>query len=109
MRYRELIEGGDDRSTKIANQRKRISSASAALASKEASATASLAAAQKLPLGADRTQRIQAANRKQTDARRSYNDTRTAANDRIRDLMSEETKQSPQIPCPCEAHEDSIK
>ena len=109
MRYRELVEGGDDRFTKIANQRKRISSASAALASKEASATASLVAAQKLPLSSDRSQRIQAANRKQADARRSYNGTRTAANDRIRDLMSEETKQSPQIPCPCETRKNSIK
>ena len=88
MRYRELIEDDGDQAEKIANQRKRISSASAVLASKEASAGDALVAAQKLPLGSERSQHIQAADRKKTDARRTYNNTRAAANDRIRDLMS---------------------
>jgi len=88
MRYRELIEDNGGRSMKIADQRKRITSASAALASSEASANDALAKAQKLPMGDERNQRIQAASRRQSDARRTYNDTRTAANERIRDLMA---------------------
>jgi hypothetical protein len=88
VRYRELIETDNDLTTKMGNQRTRINTASAVLASKEASATDARATAQKLPFGSDRSRRLQAADRREADARRTYNNTRNAANDRIRDLMS---------------------
>ncbi|PIB93106.1 hypothetical protein [Caulobacter sp. FWC2] len=88
MRYRELIETGGELTTKIGHQRERVTSASAVLASKEASAKDARVAAQKLPLGSERSRRLQAAGRREADARRAYNDTRNTANDRIRDLMA---------------------
>jgi len=88
MRYHEIVEAGEQVSTQIANQRTRITNSFGTLQSKEASAADARAAAQKLPFGPERNRRLQNASRREADARRNYNDTRRAANDKISDLMS---------------------
>jgi hypothetical protein len=87
MRYREIIEAERDVAAQIASQRARVSDAFAALKSKEASAAESRARAQKLPFGDERNRRLQAASRREADARRQYNDTRMAADAKATDLM----------------------
>jgi hypothetical protein len=90
MRYWEIIETENDPASQIANQQARITSAFGALQSKQAGTADSRASAQKLPLGPERTRRLQAASRREADARRAYNDTRMAAEEKARDLMSKE-------------------
>lgn len=91
MRYSEIIESGSGRMAKNARdiwkQTQKSHEALRRLRSKQEDVEDSKEAAQTLPAGAERTRRLQAADRKNSDARRVYGSAQTAAHDKINDTL----------------------
>jgi hypothetical protein len=69
-------------------QNQRSADALRTLRSKQGKVADAKASALALPAGQERSRRLQAADRKDADARRIYGDTLSKANDRARDAMS---------------------
>lgn len=69
-------------------QNQRAADALRTLRSKQEKAADTTASARSLPAGQERTRRLQAADRKDADARRVYGDTLSKANDRARDALA---------------------
>ena len=94
MRYNEIIEGASDRSGKRAEdiwqQTQKSHEALRRLRSKQADVQDSKAAAQTLPAGPERSRRLQAADRKASDARRVYGSAQSAAHDKITQTLSKD-------------------
>lgn len=94
MRYNEIIERTSDRSGKgaqdIWKQTQKSHEALRRLRSKQKEVQDSKAAAQSLPAGAERTRRLQAADRKASDARRIHGAAQSAAHDKIIRTLSDE-------------------
>jgi len=91
MRYREIIEGvsnGARTAQTVSKQNQRTADALRKMRSKQDGAADALTRAQKLPIGPERQERINAAQRRDADARHSYSDTLNSANDRARDAMA---------------------
>jgi hypothetical protein len=86
MRYREIVESGAG--AQIWKQTERTMDALRTLRSKQAKVVDARASARALPAGQERSRRLQAADRKDADARRVYGDTLNKANDRARDAMA---------------------
>ena len=92
MRYFEIIEGDSNRKAKNARdiwkQTQKSHEALRRLRSKQADAQDSKEAAQSLPTGAERTRRLQAADRKDSDARRVYGSAQSAAHDKVTQTLA---------------------
>lgn len=86
MRFREIVESGA--AAEIWKQNQRAADALRTLRSKQEKVADTKASARTLPAGQERTRRLQAADRKDADARRVYGDTLNKANDRARDAMA---------------------
>jgi hypothetical protein len=69
-------------------QNQRTADALRTLRSKQGKVADTKASALALPAGQERSRRLQAAGRKDADARRVYADTLSKANDRARDAMA---------------------
>jgi hypothetical protein len=69
-------------------QNQRAADALRTLRSKQGKVADAKASAGALPAGQERSRRLQAADRKDADARRIYGDTLSKANDRARDAMA---------------------
>ena len=85
MRYWEIIEGsvgsGTGEAKEVWNQSRRTADALRALRAKQAQAAADRIAAQGMPAGKVRSDRLRAADRREADARRVYDNARNKAND----------------------------
>lgn len=94
MRYNEIIESTSDRSSQRAqdiwNQTQKSHEALRRLRSKQEDVQDSKAAAKSLPAGPERSRRLQAADRKASDARRVYGSAQSAAHDKITQTLSKE-------------------
>lgn len=86
MRYREIVETGA--AAEVWKQTARTADALRTLRSKQAKVKDARASARALPPGEERSRRLQAADRKDADARRVYGDTLSQANDRARAAMA---------------------
>lgn len=86
MRYREIIESGA--AAEVWKQTERTADALRTLRSKQAKVADARASARALPASQERSRRLQAADRKDADARRVYGDTLSRANDRAREAMA---------------------
>ncbi|HEY4030459.1 MAG TPA: hypothetical protein VGM25_08965 [Caulobacteraceae bacterium] len=84
MRYWEIIEGRTNSGARAANdvwkQTQRTADALRVLRAKQAKAAADRVAAQGMPGGRTRSDRLRAADRREADARRVYDDARNKAN-----------------------------
>lgn len=74
--------------TEVWKQNQRAADALRTLRSKQEKAADAKASARALPAGQERSRRLQAAERKDADARRVYGDTLSKANDRARDALA---------------------
>jgi hypothetical protein len=86
MRLREIT--GAAAAAQVWKQNQRSADALRTLRSKEEKVADTKASALAQPPGKERSRRLQAADRKDADARRVYGDTRSKANDRSRDAMA---------------------
>ena len=95
MRYWEIIEGTSAAARKaqaVWRQTKKTHEALRRLRSKQADAQDAKAAARSLPTGPERSRRLQAADRRNADARRVYGNALSGANDRIARTMAKPTR-----------------
>lgn len=94
MRYNEIIGGASDHSGKRAQdiwkQTQKSHEALRRLRSKQEDIQDSKAAAQSLPTGPERSRRLQAADRKASEARRVHGSTQRAAHNKITQTLSKE-------------------
>lgn len=86
MRYREIVEAGA--AAEVWKQTERSMDALRTLRSKQAKVADAKASARALPAGQERSRRLQAADRKDADARRVYGDALSRANDGAREAMA---------------------
>jgi hypothetical protein len=87
VRYSEIVEASGT-AAEIWKQNQRTADALRTLRSKQGKVADAKASAGALPAGQERSRRLQAADRKDADARRVYGDTLNKANDRARDAMA---------------------
>lgn len=86
MRLWEIT--GSGAAAEVWKQNQRTADALRTLRSKQEKAADTKASARALPAGQERSRRLQAADRKDADARRIYGDTLSKANDRARDALA---------------------
>lgn len=86
MRFREIVESGA--AAEVWKQTERSTDALRTLRSKQAKVADAKASARALPVGQERSRRLQAADRNDADARRVYGNTLSKANDRAREAMA---------------------
>jgi hypothetical protein len=91
MRYWEIIEGtssGAKKAQQVWKQTQRTCQALRKLRSKQQDANDAKASARSLPVGAERSRRLNAAGRREAEARRTYGDTLSKANTKISQTMA---------------------
>jgi len=92
MRYWEIVEGhanaGANAANEVWKQNQRIANALRALRARQAKAAADRVAAQGMSAGQARSDRLRAADRREADARRVYDDARNKANEAISKAMA---------------------
>lgn len=81
MRYWEIIEERANAANDVWKQTQRTADALRVLRGKQAKAAADRVAAQGLPVGKARAERLRAADQREADARRVYDNARNRANE----------------------------
>jgi hypothetical protein len=96
MRYWEIIEGCASAGASVGNdvwkQTQRTADALRVLRGKQAKAAGDRIAAQGLPAGRERADKLRAANQREADARQVYDDTRNRANEATRKALARAAK-----------------
>lgn len=93
MTYAEIIEGAGSASTaqQVWTQNQKAAEALRRLRSKQAQTADAKSSARALPSSPERTRRLNAADRKDAEARRVYGDALSRANDKARAALASRT------------------